>query len=217
MHQYPIGQLQHRSPDEATSLSEQKHQMIVAAATKVFLRLGYGAASMDSIAAEAKVSKQTIYNHFHSKAELFKAIIAGVTGTLMEPLCLEGSTEISLEQQLRRFARDFFELMLQPSSLALYRLIIAESARFPELGTSVYEAGAGKLIEVLAEYLAWQTKQGTLAAAEPERAAEQFIGMLSGRVQLRALLGVCERPSKPEIDGRIEHAVTAFLKQYAVD
>ncbi|MGE0627931.1 MAG: TetR/AcrR family transcriptional regulator [Hyphomicrobiaceae bacterium] len=217
MHQNPIGQLQHGAPGEATRLSDQKHQSIIAAATEVFLQLGYGAASMDSIASEAKVSKQTIYNHFHSKEELFKAIIAGVTVSLMEPLCLEGTTEIRPEQQLRRFARDFFELMLQPSSLALYRLIIAESARFPELGPSIYDAGAGKLIEVLAEYLARQTQQGALAVSKPQWAAEQFIGMLSGRVQFRALLAEGERPSSREIDGRVEHAVTAFLKQYAAE
>jgi TetR/AcrR family transcriptional repressor of mexJK operon len=170
---------------------------------------------MDAIAAEAKVSKQTIYNHFHSKEELFKAIIAGITGTLMEPLSLRDADEVGPRQRLQSFARDFFALMLEPSSLALYRLIIAESARFPELGVSIYAAGAGKLIEVLADYLSRQTGLGTLAVPEPERAAEQFIGMLSGRVQLRALLGVCERPPAHEIDSRIEHAVSAFLGQYA--
>ncbi len=194
--------------------SEQKHRMIIAAAAEVFMRLGYGSASMEAIAAEAKVSKQTVYNHFLSKEELFKAIIADITGTLMEPLSLRDADDVSPRQRLQAFAADFFALMLEPRSLALYRLIISESARFPELGASIYNAGAGKLIEVLADYLTRESRLGTLTIPDPERAAEQFVGMLSGRVQLRALLGVSKRPSPQEINSRIEHSVSAFLGQY---
>ena len=57
------------------------------------------------------------------------------------------------------------------------------------MGGEIYGLGAGRLIALLADYLSWETRNGRLAVAEPERAAEQFIGMLSGRVQLRALLG----------------------------
>jgi hypothetical protein len=79
----------------------------------------------------------------------------------------------------------------------------------------MYAVGPGRLIGILADYLAWETKKGRLAVIAPERAAEQFIGMLSGRVQLRALLGVSEHPAKEELDGRVEHAVASFLVLYA--
>lgn len=198
-----------------SSLSERKHLAIQEAGTAVFLRLGYGAASMDLIAAEANVSKQTIYNHFHSKDELFKAIITDMTTTLMAPLSMREARQSTPERLLHSFGRDFLTLMVQPSSLALYRLIVAESARFPELGGDLYTVGPGRLIGILADYLAWETKNGRLAVVEPERASEQFIGMLSGRVQLRALLGVAEHPAKEELDGRVEHAVASFLTLYA--
>ncbi|MGH9320227.1 MAG: TetR/AcrR family transcriptional regulator [Vicinamibacteria bacterium] len=196
-------------------LSERKHRAIREAGTSVFLRLGYGSASMDQIAAEAKVSKQTIYNHFHSKDELFKAIITDMTATLVTPLSVRDAVKSSPERLLRSLGRDFLSLMLQPSSLALYRLIVAESARFPELGGEIYTAGAGRLIALLADYLSWETRNRRLAVDDPERAAEQFIGMLSGRVQLRALLGVCKNPSKEELDGRVDEAVSSFLQLYA--
>ncbi len=181
----------------------------------VFLRLGYGSASMDLIATEARVSKQTIYNHFHSKDELFKAIITDMTATLITPLTVRDPASSGPERQLRSLAREFFTLMLKPSSLALYRLIVAESARLPELGGDISAAGAGRLLALLADYLSWETKNGRLAIADPERAAEQFIGMLSGRVQLRALLGVCETLSKAELDSRVDDAVSSFLILYA--
>ena len=197
------------------SLSERKHEAIQEAGKSVFLRLGYESASMDLIAAEAKVSKQTIYNHFHSKDELFKSIITDMTMALIAPLAVRDAAKSSPDRLLRVLGRHFLTLMLEPSSLALYRLIVAESGRFPELGGELYAAGAGRLIGLLADYLAWETLNGRLSVAEPARAAEQFIGMVTGRVQLRALLGVVTRMSETELAGRVEHAVSGFLTLYA--
>jgi len=200
-----------------SSLSKHKRLAIQKAGTAVFLRFGYGSASMDAIAAEAKVSKQTIYNHFHSKEELFKAIITDMTAALMSPLSMSDAMASTPERSLRSFAWDFLTLMLQPVSLALHRLIVAESARFPELGGDIYAAGPGQLIGVLADYLARETKNGRIAVADPNRAAELFIGMLSGRMQLRALLGVCEHPNEAELQSRVDHAVSSFLRLHAPD
>ena len=210
-----VGQLGRNGKNGVSSQSERKHRAIQEASMSVFLRLGYGSASMDLIAAEAKVSKQTIYNHFHSKDELFKAIITDMTATLLAPLAVRDAAKAGPDRLLRSLGRDFLSLMLKPSSIALHRLIVAESARFRELGGDIYAAGAGRLIALLADYLSWETRNGRLAVAEPERAAEQFIGMLSGRVQLRALLGVCETLSPAELERRVDEAVSSFLTLYA--
>jgi len=210
-----VGQLAPSATAASSGLSERKHRAIQEAGKSVFLRLGYGSASMDLIAAEAKVSKQTIYNHFHSKDELFKAIITDTTAELLAPLSVRDAAKSSPDRLLRALGRQFLAVMLEPSSLALYRLIVAESIRFPELGGELYAAGAGRLIGMLADYLAWETKNRRLAVAEPERAAEQFIGMLTGRVQLRALLGVHAGPGKADLDGRVDYAVSSFLSLHA--
>ena len=182
-----------------SSLSERKHLAIQEAGTAVFLRLGYGAASMDLIAAEANVSKQTIYNHFHSKDELFKAIITDMTTTLMAPLSMREARQSTPERLLHSFGRDFLTLMVQPSSLALYRLIVAESARFPELGGDLYTVGPGRLIGILADYLAWETKNGRLAVVEPERGIENGY---AGAYSVRKLATACStRPSSSSFAG----------------
>ena len=200
-----------------SGLSERKRQAIQAAGTAVFLRRGFEAASMDLIAAEAKVSKQTIYNHFHSKDELFKAIITDMTTALVVPLSMAEAAASTPRQLLQSFARDFLKLMLQPSSLALHRLIVAESARFPELGAAIYAAGAGRLIRMLADYLEWETKRGRLAVEDSERAAEMLIGMLTGRMQLRALLGDAKSLTDAELERRAMVAVSSFLTLCAPD
>jgi TetR/AcrR family transcriptional regulator, mexJK operon transcriptional repressor len=198
-----------------SDLSGRKHRAIHAAGTAVFLRRGYELASMDLIAAEAKVSKQTIYKHFHSKEELFKAIITDMTTTLFAPLSLSEAGKSTPGRLLRLFGCDFVTLMLQPSSLALYRLIVAESARFPELGAGLFASGPGRLMGMLADYLDWETRSGRLAVDHVERAAEQLIGMLTGRLQLRALLNARQTPTQAELDSHVEHVVSSFLMLYA--
>jgi TetR/AcrR family transcriptional repressor of mexJK operon len=198
-----------------SDLSERKRRAIHDAGTAVFLRRGYESTSMDLIAAEANVSKQTIYKHFHSKEELFKAIITDMTQTLFAPMSMPEAAKSTPRRLLQSFAHDFLDLMLRPSSLALYRLIVAESARFPELGAALYAVGAARLIAMLADYLRWETGNGRLAVDDAERAAEQLIGMLTGRLQLRALLNVRETPTKAQLKGHAEHAVSSFLTLYA--
>lgn len=170
---------------------------------------------MDLIAAEAKVSKQTIYNHFHSKDELFKAIITEMTTALVIPLSISEAAASTPQQLLQSFADDFLKLMLQPSSLAIYRLIVAESARFPELGAALYAAGTGHLIQKLADYLKSETKRGRLAIKDAEHAAELFIGMLTGRLQFRVLLGDIEVPTDAELRERAMVVVSSFITLFA--
>ncbi|MEX2632076.1 MAG: TetR/AcrR family transcriptional regulator [Tistlia sp.] len=195
--------------------SRRKHDAIRQAGTEIFLRLGYGNATMDLVAAEAGVSKQTVYNHFQSKEGLFKAIIEDQTTRLMAPLVLPDRADAPPERVLSALGRDFLGLMLRPGSLALYRLIVAESDRFPELGSATYEFGTGRLLAMLADYLARETRHGRLSVAEPGFAAEQFVGMLTGRMQLRALLGVGPTPGAAALKRHAERTAAAFLALYA--
>src|SRR3546814_7464841 len=109
--------------------SDLKHRAIQQAGTEIFLELGYEAATMDHIAAKAGVSKQTVYNHFQSKDGLFKATIADLTSALMAPLVVRDLPSPPPERLLRSLAEAFPTLMLRPSSLALFPLIVADAAR----------------------------------------------------------------------------------------
>src|SRR3546814_10046767 len=86
------GQMAESVEKPAKSRSEHKHRSIQQAGTDIFLQRGYGAAPMDMIAAEAGVSKQTVYNHFQSKEGLFKAAIGELPSALMAPLRSEEHT-----------------------------------------------------------------------------------------------------------------------------
>ncbi|HET6724944.1 MAG TPA: TetR/AcrR family transcriptional regulator [Gammaproteobacteria bacterium] len=190
----------------------EKHAAIVAAAREVFLESGYPAANMDAIAARAGVSKQTVYNHFGSKDELFGAIIRGRCQQLLEALQPEQVASGQPETVLRGLAQAFVDKMLAPDALALYRALVVESERSPELREIYYRSGPDLAVETLSAYLREQTRRGVLHVARPRIAAEQFFAMLSGHLQIRALLGLDPTPSAKKIKAYVDNAVETFLR-----
>lgn len=191
-----------------------KEQSIIEAATRLFLRHGYGGSSMDAIAQEAGVSKQTIYHHFGSKDALFGAIITQRCDGFIASLISGEAVAKGIEAVLTILARQFLELALSPSSLALHRVMVAEVSRFPELGRAAYQAGAARAVAQLAAYLEEETRRGHLMVEDPRLAAEQFFGTLMGHIHLRALLGIEENPPAEMIERHLHNAIRIFLAAY---
>lgn len=193
-----------------------KQQAIIDAATRIFLEQGYRNASMDVIARAAGVSKQTIYNHYGNKEALFSAIITqhcqDVLLTLLDP----EQAHANAEATLRRFATTLLGIILQPSVLALHRLIIAESARFPEVGEIYYRVGPERGNRHLAEYLEQQCAMGQLQMADSLLAAQQFTGALIGSLRSKAL--VLNHTIEPrEIAAVVDHTVACFMALHGVE
>lgn len=188
----------------------EKHQAILQAATAIFLEQGYDQASMEQIARAAGVAKQTIYNQFGNKEALFRAIITQRCTELLDTLLGSAPDEDGIEQILTRFATALLDILLEPSALALHRLIVAESRRLPRVGRLYYESGPERGNRRLAQYLQTQCERGVLTIDEPELAAQQFTGALLGSLRTRAL--VLEEPvPQAEIDKVVRHTVQCFL------
>lgn len=192
-----------------------KRRDVLRAATEIFLDAGYERASMDEIAVRAGVSKATVYSHFGSKEALFEAIIRDLCQSLLTPLQVPPSSRGNPEETLLSFARSYVDLLLQPSSLALHRLLVAEAPRNPELAALSYRAGGARVVGELAAYLRQEDAKGSLAVADAKLAAEQLFGMLNGHLQIRALLRVDENPTHEALDRHIRSAVATFLRGYA--
>jgi AcrR family transcriptional regulator len=191
-----------------------KRTAITNAAAEMFVRRGYDATSMDLIAAEARVSRQTIYNQFESKEALFRAIISALADEAVMPLAEPSRKGTAARATLRRLARSILATALRPSTLALHRLVVAEAVRFPELGRSIYAAGAARAVEQLAEFLQRQTRLGFLDVRHPAAAAEQFFSMVTSFQQFRALMGLKVLPG--QVEAGAQEAVNTFLRAYSV-
>lgn len=191
-----------------------KVQQIVEAARRLFMAEGYGATSMDAIARDAGVSKATLYSHFTNKAELFAAIIGGECQRFSHLLWSPEAEAGDVRSVLLQVARAKVQFTSSPGPRAIYRIVVGESGRFPELGRVFYDNGPRRVLERFADYLQDATERGVLAVPQPRVAAEQFFGMVHGADHLRRLLGL-DDPKAPSVDLILESAVEIFLKAYA--
>ncbi|MGE5477854.1 MAG: TetR/AcrR family transcriptional regulator [Bacteroidales bacterium] len=193
------------------SRGDAKRQAIIDAAERIFLDQGYATASMDGIAAEAGASKRTVYNHFPSKQDLFQAVVARLYAGLQEmqrrglPLDRPPATVLS------EFAEDLLVHLRRPQMLGLFRLIVSERPRFPELGLAFSAGGKGTAFALMEEYFAAQNRRGVLKVDDPWEATVLFLGMLKESVHWPALLGLAVADDRRAIDA----AVAAVMKMYA--
>jgi len=162
---------------------------ILDAAAELFFAHGYGATSIDAVSARARISKRTFYHRFEDKAALFGAVLHRVIdGLRPPPVAMPPLAGASVRDILLRLAGIILHAALTPQALALHRLIVGESTRFPKLAAAVAAEGAtGEAIALIADLLVRETRAGTLSVADPRFAAEQFMQMVLSIPQRRAL------------------------------
>ncbi|MGB1548440.1 MAG: TetR/AcrR family transcriptional regulator [Alphaproteobacteria bacterium] len=191
-----------------------KREAILRAGCRLFLEYGYGAVTMDAIAKDANVSKRTVYSHFASKESLFAGVMSAMCD-LLGDRALPGETlDGPPEQVLTVIGEKFVNLVTSQNGIALFRIVVGESARFPELGTTFYATGPKRLVDSIAAYLREEDRKGTLKVDAPERAAMQFLDLAKSSVHLRLLLGVGDEPDEAEKQTAVREAVRCFLRVY---
>ena len=194
-----------------------KRDAIIEAATRVFLDSGYGVASMDGIAAAAQVSKQTIYSHFEGKDALFGAIIREKCDALLESISRPASLGAEPRAALAGVGRRFLTLVLSDEGMALFRAVVSESGRFPELAEAFYDSGPRLAVANLAAYLGDMHANGVLTVDRPVRSAQLFFSLLRGDPYMRRLLALDAPPTTEEVERAVEEAVSVFLGAHAAD
>lgn len=191
--------------------SAQLGERILDAATHLFLSLGYGATSIEAVARRARISKRTFYHRFDDKPALFGAVVHRIVDRLRPPAdvpLLEGA---DLAQILQRLAGLILHGALSPQAIALHRLIVAESARFPKLATVATEQGpTTEGIRLIAGVLDREARAGNLRLDNPTFAAEEFLHMVIALPQRRAL-GLGAPMTVAELDAWARDVVNLFL------
>ena len=190
-------------------MSVLNRERVLRAATSSFLMHGYRS-SVDAIAREAGVAKQTVYHHFPSKDELFKAVARDLAKRVLVELEAEPQ---DVRAGLLRFARAYRKRVLGAQGIATFRALVPEVPRFPALARAMYAGSAGVLVERLAAYLAKAMDAGRLRRDDPEFAAEVLLGMLVGHDRVKRLFGVAGAEKESQRAARI---VDCFLRAYAV-
>ena len=201
-------------PRVAGQIDLSKNEAILDAAVDVLAERGVSA-PMEEIARRACVSKQTIYNHYGSKAELVRAVaerrVHEITAPLEAPEAMEHPAEA-----LAAYAREMLNALTRPRAAAFMRMAMLSAAEMPEVAQAWYEAGPRASRLKLAEFLRMETDAARLAIADPLEAAEFFASMAIGSYQTAALLGVVRPLSEAKIEAIATEAAVRFMRAYAV-
>ncbi|HLY55915.1 MAG TPA: TetR/AcrR family transcriptional regulator [Stellaceae bacterium] len=191
--------------------AEVRRRAILDAAASVFLERGYAGASVDAVIDRAGGSKASVYQMFGNKEGLLAALVTEGAEALtasVDALPIDRP----LAESLTKFGDDFLQLVFHPTRLALYRLVVGESGRLPELGDVFYRTGPEGIIHRLADFFRLQAQRGAIVAPEPERLASYFIGALRGDMHFRALFNPTRAPTTKEISLHVAFVVSTFLK-----
>ena len=182
--------------------AEQKQHDIVCAAEALFLQQGYGVVSMDQIAKQAGVTKQTVYRYFASKNELFAAVMQSVQEAKSEPYRFDSK---AIDEELTGFASYLLSFHLQEQALGLYRIMLTEAAQ-ENLLTTFKKQGPQHVLKPLIKYLSQQTQ-----LEEPEFSAQMFATMiLAPRNQM--LMRKTNTMKKAAQKEHVKKVTTLFMK-----
>lgn len=196
------------SPDE-------RREHILAVASEIFAREGYGVSSMSSIAALLGGSKATLYKYFTSKEELFHAVMQRKCEAVIGPLEQLAGSSPDPATLLLAFGKIFLTRLCQPDAIVIHRTVHAEAERFPEVARTFFSYGPDAAYAVLTPALARFHAEGVIDCPDPRLAAEQFLAMVRGDLHLRVSSGLITPPGEAEIERQVNHAVGIFVRGIA--
>ena len=129
--------------------AKQKQATVVQAALDLFLEQGYAATSMDAVASQAGVTKQTVYRYYPSKEELFTAVMEKIRAE-EPPSYAFGDAD--LDTELSNFGRDLLAFHLTPAALGVYKMMLSEGGQ-ENLLKPFMQAGPNRVIKPLMKFL----------------------------------------------------------------
>ena len=191
---------------------EETLRLIVEAARREFQVGGYAATGMSAIAARAGVSTKTLYRLVPTKAELFQLAIRSRAGQFILAADALDEAADDLTAGLERLLIAYGNLAFDPEVIAVYRLVVSECSRFPELGQTFFEAAIRGTSRPIADWLARQCQRGSIMLDDPEQAADMLRGMMAMEPQRAALLGQAPPPDASAIEARAKACAKAFLE-----
>jgi TetR/AcrR family transcriptional repressor of mexJK operon len=193
-----------------------KRAAILEAAKRLFPKEGFAGVSMDQIAAEAGVSKLTVYSHFGDKEALFFAAVQAKCDEMLPHDLFAQELKGPLPAQLKAIASAFFALISSDEAISTHRMMITPGNADDPLRQLFWEAGPQRTHDALDAFLQSRVAAGELEIADTPRAAEQFFSLIKGEMHGRMICGLCAKPERGDVAAHIDATVDMFLRAYAV-
>ncbi len=202
---------------DCAGAAAQKEAQIIDGAARVFARDGYEGASMSRIAAEAGVSKGTLYNYFSSKAHLFTAYMRRECTRWIALVFDQLDPATPPADALREVGQRMVAMLLSQPALVMYRMVVAEAEKFPELARAFYAEGPARATAHVSTYLSRMNAEGRLRVEHPDFAAEQFFALVQTQLCMKRRLGLIDMPSQQQINHVVDCAVDLFMRGHGVE
>ena len=191
---------------------EETLHLILQAAGMRFRADGYAGTSMSAVALGAGVSTKTLYRLVPNKEELFKQVVANRVGRfILEANDTDGG-QADLQGDLERLLIAFGRLILDPETLAVYRLVVSECGRFPEIGRTFFQDAVNRTTTYVAEWLERRCQAGQIKLNDPRMAAGMLRGMMAQDPERSVLLCQANAPDSRQIAQRARECARLFLE-----
>lgn len=204
-----------RAPGPGRPKDLGKRAAILEAAKRLFPRDGFAGVSMDQIAAEAGVSKLTVYSHFGDKEALFAATVRAKCEEMLPDDLFQQEAKGPLREQLLAIASGFFALVSSDEAISTHRMMIAPGNADDPLRKLFWEAGPQRTQAAFAQFLQARVDAGEMVIPQVDRASEQFFCLLKGQMHGLMMCGLCQKPARAEVKAHIDATVDMFLRAYA--
>ncbi|BCT92652.1 transcriptional regulator [Lysobacter helvus] len=191
-----------------------KRAAILETAKRLFTTLGFTGVSMDQIAAEAGVSKLTVYSHFGDKEALFAAAVQAHCEQQLPDSLFAAADAAPLREGLLQIARAFFGMICGPEALAGHRTLCTPQVLDTPMPRLFWEAGPQRIQDAVAVVLQHHVATGELAIDDVARAASQFLCLAKGELHAQLVFGCCTEVRAHEVEAQLEAAVDLFLRGY---
>ncbi len=193
----------------------RKFDQVLAGAREVFLAQGYDGASVDEIARAAGVSKATLYSYFPDKRELFFEVARLECLRQADAAGQEIDTDAPPAQVLEAAARRIIAFYSSDFGWGMFRIAVAESARFPQLGRRFYDSGPELARVRIGAYLREAVARGALVIDDIDLAADQFVQLCHADLMDRVAFGLQRDFTPAQVDRVARGAVRMFLACHA--
>lgn len=192
----------------------RKFDQVLSGASKVFLRDGFEGASVDDIAREAGVSKATLYSYFPDKRLLFAEVALAQCCKQTERIMAEIDLDEPVRDVLTVIGRTMLDFVYSDGGIRMFRVVLGETERFPELGRAFYESGPAYGRQAMKELFDASNARGETRIKDPDFAASQFMELCKSDHWARVVMGVKTTVTPAEIELVVQESVEMFLARY---
>ncbi|OUD09823.1 TetR family transcriptional regulator [Marivivens niveibacter] len=200
---------------DSTIKRGRKFDQVLAGAQQIFLKDGFDGASVDDIAKAAGVSKATLYSYFPDKRLLFMEVARRECEAQADAAEALVDTSLPLRDILMLAGRSIVGAMSRQFNIRMYRMCVAESERFPQVGELFYEFGPALVRERIGFFLRMFTENGQLKIEDFDLASDQFLQLCRVDLMDRSLFKLETDFSATDVDYVVNNAVEMFLARYA--